>query len=152
MMKLKVGDPAPDFKLKDEQRNLRSRDEFRDRKLVIYFYPKDDTPGCRKEACSFRDSYQELMTAGIQVLGISYDSPESHREFKEKYQLPFILLSDQTRKTTKAYGAYAPILGYLSPRRYTYLVDEQGKIIKIFTRVRVEEHASEVLKAFQQES
>jgi len=148
-VKLKVGDPAPDFKLKDEQGNLRSRDEFLGKKLVIYFYPKDDTPGCRKEACSFRDSYQEMITAGIQVMGISYDSPESHREFKEKYQLPFILLSDQTRETTKAFGAYGPILGYLSPRRYSFLVNKEGIIVKIFTRVRVEEHAGEVLRAFR---
>jgi len=148
-VKLKVGNPAPDFKLKDEQGNLRPRGEFLGRKLVIYFYPKDDTPGCRREACSFRDEYQTLVAAGIQVLGISYDSPESHRKFKEKYQLPFILLSDETREAARAYGAYAPILGYLSPRRYTFLVNEQGIIIKIFIRVRVAEHAGEVLTAFK---
>lgn len=147
-MKLKVGDPAPDFKLKDDRENIRSLDEFKGSKLVIYFYPKDDTPGCRKEACSFRDGYQKLTSAGIQVLGISYDSPESHRKFKEKYDLPFSLLSDETREIARAYGAYGGLFRKLGPRRYTFLVNEQGKIIKIFTRVRVEEHASEVLNAF----
>ena len=148
-MKLKVGDPAPDFKLKDEQEDIRSLDEFKGNKLVIYFYPKDDTPGCRKEACSFRDAYQKITSAGIQVLGISYDLPESHRKFKEKYDLPFTLLSDETRDTARAYGTYGGLFRKLGPRRYTFLVNEQRKIIKIFTRVRVEEHASDVLKVFQ---
>ena len=148
-MKLKVGDPAPDFKLKDEQGNIRSLDEFKGNRLIIYFYPKDDTPGCRKEACSFRDAYQKITSAGIQVLGISYDLPESHRKFKEKYDLPFTLLSDETRDTARAYGAYGGLFRKLGPRRYAFLVNEQRKIIKIFTRVRVEEHASDVLKVFQ---
>jgi thioredoxin-dependent peroxiredoxin len=142
---LKIGDPAPDFKLKDENGIYRSLSEFRGKKVVVYFYPKDDTPGCTKEACSFRDSYNQFAEQGILVIGISYDSPESHKKFKEKYQLPFILLSDDKKAVAKAYNAYNMIVA----KRMTYLIDENGKVYHVFEQVTVTEHADQVLSTFQ---
>ena len=118
--------------------------------MVIYFYPKDDTPGCTKEACGFRDNYGLFEKNGIVVLGISYDSPESHQKFKEKYNLPFILLSDETKNVAKAYGAYEGITKFMWPKRITFLIDETGKILHVFEKVTVTEHAQDVLNAFQQ--
>ncbi len=149
-MPVKVGDNAPDFQLKDQDGKIRNLDEFKGEKVVLYFYPKDDTPGCTAEACSFRDGYKEIQDAGIVILGVSYDSPESHRKFKEKYNLPFTLLSDEKKEAAKAYGADAGIMGSLAAKRYTYLIDENGKIVHIFTKVDVKEHADEVLKAFEE--
>ena len=97
-MPVKVGDPAPDFQVKDDSGKIRTLAEFRGKKVVLYFYPKDNTPGCTKEACSFRDGYSTLQDAGIVILGVSFDSPESHRKFKDKQKLPFILLSDEKKK------------------------------------------------------
>lgn len=147
-MPLKVGDSAPGFQLKDETGKMRTLAEFRGKKVVLYFYPKDNTPGCTKEACSFRDGYSILQEAGIVILGISFDSPESHRKFKDKYKLPFVLLSDEKKEVAKAYGASGGILGSLMAKRYTYLIDENGKIVYIFKKVDVNNHADEVLQAF----
>jgi len=145
---LKVGDPAPDFELKDDTGTLRSLKEFRGKKVVVYFYPKDDTPGCTKEACNFRDNYDLYEENHIVVIGINYDSPESHRKFKEKYNLPFILLTDADKQVAKAYGAYGGVMKFFVPRRMTFLIDEQGKIVHIFEKVDVTNHARDVLKAF----
>lgn len=147
-MPLKVGDSAPDFQLKDETGEMHTLAEFRGKKVVLYFYPKDNTPGCTKEACSFRDGYSILQEAGIVILGVSFDSPESHRKFKDKYKLPFILLSDEKKEVAKAYDASGGILGSLMAKRYTYLIDELGKIVYIFKKVDVKNHAGEVLQAF----
>jgi thioredoxin-dependent peroxiredoxin len=147
-MKLKVGDNAPNFKLKDEKGQFHSLTDYRGQKVALYFYPKDDTPGCTKEACSFRDGYKALQDAGIVILGVSYDSPESHEKFKEKYNLPFTLLSDEKKEAAKAYGANGGLMGSLVAQRKTFLIDEQGKIVKIFDKVDVSEHADEVLQAF----
>lgn len=147
-MPLKVGDLAPDFQLKDETGKMRTLAEFRGKKVVLYFYPKDNTPGCTKEACSFRDGYSILQEAGIVILGVSFDSPESHRKFKDKYKLPFVLLNDEKKEVAKAYGASGGILGSLMAKRYTYLIDELGKIVHIFKKVDVNNHAEEVLQAF----
>lgn len=149
-MSVKVGDVAPDFQLKDDAGNVHSLAEFRGKKVVLYFYPKDNTPGCTKEACSFRDGYKELQGAGIIVVGISFDSPESHKKFRDKYKLPFLLLSDEKKEVAKAYGATGGILGSLMPKRYTYLVNEEGRIVHIFQKVDVKNHAEEVLKAFSE--
>jgi peroxiredoxin Q/BCP len=119
---------------------------------VLYFYPKDNTPGCTKEACSFRDGYSTLQEAGIVILGVSFDSPESHRKFKEKQKLPFILLSDEKKEMAEAYGASGGLLGSLMAKRYTYLIDEHGKIVHIFNKVDVKNHAEEVLQAFSEHS
>lgn len=148
-MDLKIGDPAPSFRLKDETGQWRELSEFSGKKVAIYFYPKDNTPGCTSQACSFRDGYDSLQAAGIVVLGISYDSPESHRRFKEKHRLPFPLLSDEDKQVAKAYGAYEGWLRFLMPRRYTYLIDEEGRLVYIFKKVDVNRQAEEVLEAFR---
>lgn len=147
-MAVKVGDVAPDFQVKDDSGKSRTLAEFRGKRVVLYFYPKDSTPGCTKEACSFRDGYHKLQVAGIVVLGVSFDSVESHRKFKEKQKLPFILLSDEKKDIADAYGASGGILGSLAAKRYTYLIDETGKIVHIFQKVDVQNHADEVLLAF----
>jgi peroxiredoxin Q/BCP len=148
-MDLKIGDPAPGFSLPDETGKLRQLSEFKGKKIALYFYPKDNTRGCTSQACSFRDGYQQLQDAGIVVLGVSYDSPESHRQFKEKHHLPFTLLSDQDKQVAKAYGAYGGLLWFLTPRRYTYLIDEQGILVYIFKEVDVNRQAEEVLEIFK---
>jgi len=148
-MDLKIGDPAPSFRLKDETGQWRELSEFKGKKIALYFYPKDNTPGCTSQACSFRDGYDTLQAAGIVVLGISYDSPESHRQFKEKHRLPFPLLSDEDKQVARAYGAYGGLLKFLMPRRYTYLIDEEGRIVHIFKKVDVNRQAEEVLDAFR---
>lgn len=147
-MPVMVGDPAPDFQIKDDAGKMRTLAEFRGKKVVLYFYPKDNTPGCTKEACSFRDGYSTLQEAGIVILGISFDSPESHRKFKEKQKLPFILLSDEKKDVAEAYGASGGLFGSLAAKRYTYLIDEHGRIAHIFKKVDVKNHAEEVLQAF----
>jgi thioredoxin-dependent peroxiredoxin len=145
---LQVGSKAPDFKLPDENGNRRSLSEFRGHKVVLYFYPKDNTPGCTKQACGLRDNYAAFQKNNIVILGVSYDSPSSHRLFKEKYALPFILLSDENKVLAKKYGAYASILNALYPERKTFLIDEQGRIVHIFDTVDLASHSSDVLKAF----
>ncbi len=142
---VKVGDKAPDFKLKDQNGKVRSLSEFRGKNVVLYFYPKDETPGCTAEACSFRDGYGKLQDAGIVILGVSYDSPASHRKFIAKYDLPFTLLSDENKEVSELYGADGPLVA----RRYTYLINPEGKIVHIFKKVDVYSHADEVLAAFQ---
>ena len=145
---VKAGGAAPDFQLRDDAGKIRMLTEFRGKKVVLYFYPKDNTPGCTKEACSLRDGYSILQEAGIVILGVSFDSPESHRKFKDKHNLPFILLSDGKKEVAKAYGASGGLLGSLMAKRYTYLIDELGKIVYIFKKVDVKNHAEEVLQAF----
>lgn len=147
-MDLKIGDPAPGFSLLDETGKLRQLSEFKGKKIALYFYPKDNSRGCTSQACSFRDGYQQLQENGITVLGLSYDSPESHRQFKEKHGLPFTLLSDGDKQVAKAYGAYGGLLWFLMPKRYTYLIDEKGIVIHIFQKVDVNRQAEEVLEAF----
>lgn len=137
---------APAFKLKDETDNWVSLKDFLGKKVVLYFYPKDDSPGCTKEACSFRDNTDIYKQNNVVVLGISYDSPESHAEFKEKYELPFILLSDTNHEVAKAYGADQGLMGKFVADRKTFLINEQGKIIHVFESIDVTNHAIEILK------
>jgi len=151
-MAVMVGDVAPDFQAMDDSGKSRTLAEFRGKKVVLYFYPKDSTPGCTKEACSFRDGYHKLQEAGIVVLGVSFDSVESHRKFKEKQKLPFVLLSDAKKELADAYGACGGLLGSLAAKRYTYLIDEMGKIIHVFQKVDVQNHADEVLQTFAEHS
>lgn len=141
---LKAGDLAPDFRLQDDTGAWRTLSEFSQKKVVLYFYPKDDTPGCTTEACGLRDFRDVYANAGIVVLGVSYDSPESHRIFKEKYNLPFILLSDADKSVAKMYGAYTP----LAAKRMTFLIDK-GVIKYLYTKVNVESHAQEILERFK---
>lgn len=149
---LKEGDKAPDFSTTDAQGNTVKLSDFRGKKLVLFFYPKDNTPGCTKEACSFRDAFAGFKRRGIEVLGVSLDSEASHRKFAEKYELPFDLLADTDRSVSEAYGTYGQkqFMGrkFMGINRMTFLIDEDGKIKKIFGKVKPEGHANEVLAAF----
>jgi peroxiredoxin Q/BCP len=146
------GDSAPDFSTTDADGNPVKLSDFRGQKVVLYFYPKDNTPGCTREACSFRDSFSEFEKQGIKVLGVSLDSESAHKKFIAKYDLPFTLLADTDRSVSEAYGVYGQkqFMGrkFMVINRTTFLIDEDGKIKKIFAKVKVNEHADEVLEAF----
>jgi len=151
---LKEGDIAPDFKAKNQDGKEIKLSDFRGHKVVLYFYPKDDTPGCTKEACSFRDTFESFKAKGIKVLGVSTDDEKSHQKFISKYNLPFDLLADTDKSIVSAYGVYGEksMYGkkYFGVNRTTFLIDENGKIKKIFEKVKPEGHAEEVLKAFEE--
>jgi thioredoxin-dependent peroxiredoxin len=151
-MPLPAGIPAPDFELLDDMNVLRKLSDFRGRNVVLYFYPADDTPGCTKEACNFRDDYSAYERAGIQILGVSPDSVKSHVKFKEKFQLPFPLLADEGHKVCDLYEVWGPkkFVGkeYEGVLRTTFLIDENGQVIQVFEKVRPAEHSTEVLSAF----
>ena len=149
---IKVGANAPAFKTTDANGETVSLKDLRGHKVVLYFYPKDDTPGCTKEACSFRDAFSKFKKRGITVLGVSPDSEKSHKKFETKYKLPFTLLADTDRSIAEAYGVWGEkkFMGrtYMGVHRTTFLIDEKGKIKKVFEKVKPEDHASEVLEAF----
>jgi thioredoxin-dependent peroxiredoxin len=149
---LKEGTTAPAFKTTDANGDTISLKDLRGQKVVLYFYPKDDTPGCTKEACSFRDAFATFKKRGIKVLGVSPDSEASHKKFETKYKLPFTLLADADRSIAEAYGVWGEkkFMGrkYMGVLRTTFLIDEKGKIKKVFEKVKPEDHASEVLAAF----
>ena len=149
---LQEGDAAPDFESRDAEGNPVKLSDLRGRKVVLYFYPKDDTPGCTKEACSFRDGFGEFKRRGIEVLGVSTDDERSHRKFAEKYSLPFTLLADTDHRVADLYGVYGEkqFMGrkYMGVARQTFLIDEEGRLRKVFDKVKVDEHADEVLRAF----
>jgi len=148
---LKEGDKAPDFVANDQDGKEVKLADFAGKRVVLYFYPKDDTPGCTKEACSFRDADDVFNAKGIKVLGVSTDSEKSHQKFISKYQLPFDLLADTEKHIVEAYGVWGEksMYGkkYMGTMRRTFLI-EDGKIVKIFDKVNVAEHADEVLAAF----
>ena len=152
---LEVGTKAPDFKLKDENGKERSLKEFKGQKIVLYFYPKDMTSGCTKQACSFASMYPQFQEKGAVVIGISKDSVESHRKFKEKYNLPFILLSDKSLDVIKKYDVWKKksMYGreYMSTERSTYLIDEKGKIVKAFSKVKPADNSEQMLKELNNE-
>jgi len=149
---LKEGSTAPAFKTKDANGEAVNLKDLRGQKVVLYFYPKDDTPGCTKEACSFRDSFSKFKKKGIAVLGVSPDSEAAHKKFATKYDLPFTLLADPNKEIAEAYGVWGEkkFMGrtYMGVHRTTFLIDEKGKIKKVFEKVKPEDHASEVLEAF----
>ena len=149
---LKEGSTAPAFKTKDANGETVSLKDLRGQKVVLYFYPKDDTPGCTKEACSFRDAFSQYKKKGIAVLGVSPDSEAKHQKFVTKYNLPFTLLADTDKSIAEAYGVWGEkkFMGrtYMGVHRTTFLIDEKGKIKKIFEKVKPEDHANEVLEAF----
>jgi len=149
---IKEGDAAPDFESRDAEGNTVKLSELRGQKVVLYFYPKDDTPGCTKEACSFRDGFAEFERRGIKVLGVSTDDEKSHRKFAEKYSLPFTLLADTDHRVADLFGVYGEkqFMGrkYMGVARQTFLIDEGGRVVKVFDKVKADEHADEVLKAF----
>jgi peroxiredoxin Q/BCP len=152
MSSLKEGDRAPDFIARDQAGNEIKLSDFRGQRVVLYFYPKDDTPGCTKEACSFRDADSLYAEKGIKVFGVSTDSEKSHQKFITKFNLPFTLLADTDKKIVNDYGVYGEksLYGrkYMGVNRMTFLIDERGKIVKIFKKVNVSAHADEVLNAF----
>jgi peroxiredoxin Q/BCP len=139
---LDIHSPAPDFKLLDQDGKEHSLANHRGAYVLIYFYPKDDTAGCTKEACVIRDMYKDFESNGVKVFGVSADSVESHKKFADKYQLPFTLLSDSTKETIKAYGAD----GTLFSKRISYLVGPDGLIVKAYPKVDPAHHGAEILK------
>jgi peroxiredoxin Q/BCP len=149
---LKEGSVAPDFKATNTKGETIRLKDLRGQKVVLYFYPKDDTPGCTKEACSFRDAFSAFKKRGIEVIGVSTDSAASHQKFTAKYKLPFTLLADTDHSIADAYGVYGEkkFMGrtYLGVKRMTFLIDEKGKIKKVFEKVKPDEHAREVLESF----
>ncbi len=149
---LKPGDKAPEFKGVDENGRNISLSDFKGKKLILFFYPKDNTPGCTAEACNLRDNYQLLKDKGFELLGVSPDSAASHQKFKSKFDLPFPLLADTDHAVLKAYGAWGPktMYGKLfdGVNRSTFVIDENGVISKVFTKVKTGDHTSQILEAF----
>ena len=145
----KVGAPAPEFTLPDGEGGAVALKDFRGKKVVLYFYPKDDTPGCTKEACDFRDNLARLKKRGAAVIGVSVDALPAHKKFAAKYDLPFPLASDEQKTVVKAYGVWKEknMYGrkYMGVERTTFVIDEEGTISHIFPKVKVSGHADEVL-------
>ncbi len=149
MKNISIGDKLPDFTLPDENGNQISIDEFSGKPLVIYFYPKDDTPGCTKQACSFRDSYEDFLQAGANVIGISSDSPEEHKRFKAKYKLPYTLLSDENNEVHDLLCVPKDFLG-LMPGRVTYVIDKNGIVKNIFnSQFNISKHINESIRTIK---
>jgi len=150
-LKLKEGDKAPDFKAATADAGSVSLNEFKGKNVVLYFYPRDDTPGCTKEACAFRDEFSAFERRDTVVLGVSTDSSKTHAKFVEKYKLPFTLLADEDKQIVEAYGVWGQksFLGrkYMGTYRITFLIGPDGRIKKIWPTVKPAEHAKEVLEA-----
>jgi len=149
-MVLSEGIKAPDFNLTDSEGNQHQLSDYQGQTIVVYFYPKDDTPGCTKEACSFRDTYQDFKDAGVEVIGISPDTEKSHKKFANKYDLPFTLLSDPDHKVSEAYGVWGlkKYMGreYEGIYRTTFIIGPAGEIKRVFENVKPSDHSQEVLE------
>ncbi len=150
---LEVGKKAPDFTLPDQDGKKVSLKDFKGKKIILYFYPKDNTSGCTKEACSFRDDFPKFKKTDAVILGVSPDSVSSHKKFAEKFNLPFTLLSDEEKKVLELYNVWKEksMYGkkYMGVERTTYIIDETGKIKKIFNKVKVDGHNLEVMEALK---
>ena len=148
---LQEGDPAPDFELRSDSGETVQLSDFRGRNVVVYFYPKDDTPGCTAQACGIRDSWDDFEERGAVVLGVSPDRETSHVKFKEKYGLPFTLLADPEHETAEAYGVWVEKTNYgktyMGIERSTFVIDADGKLAKIMRRVKPDTHAEQILAA-----
>ena len=142
---LKVNTVAPDFTLTDAAGISHTLSDYRGQFIILYFYPKDNTPGCTKEACSFRDNFSQIRAQNATILGVSWDSSEKHASFSEKYNLPFTLLSDIKGDVTEAYKA----AGWFMPKRYTYIIDPFGNIVSIYTRFDISTHSEEIISFIQ---
>ncbi len=143
---LSIGQPAPDFSLKDAQGKTHKLSDYKGKIVVLYFYPKDDTPGCTAEACNIRDNYSALLKRNIVILGISFDDQESHKKFSAKYKLPFPILSDNEKKVAEQYGAVrGALLSFVGAKRITYLIDEKQKILHVFNKVDTKNHSAQIL-------
>ena len=151
VVNLKEGDAAPDFSAVATDGRKMSLSDYKGKNVILYFYPKDDTPGCTKEACGFRDQFAEIKKRGALVLGVSKDPAKSHKKFTEKFKLPFPLLSDEDHKIAEAYGVWGEkkFMGrtYMGMHRVTFLIDGSGHIKKIWRTVKPDEHTEEVLAA-----
>lgn len=152
MAVLKEGSKAPAFKAPDQNGNMVSLSDFKGKKLILYFYPKDDTPGCSSQACNLKDNYTQLIKKGFQVVGVSVDSIKSHKKFEEKYELPFPLISDEEKKIVDKYNLWGEkkFMGrtYMGTTRTTFLIDETGVIRKIIAKPDTKNHTEEVLAAW----
>lgn len=150
MKHLKIGDQAPDFEVENQDGKKITRDQFAGKKLVIYFYPKDMTPGCTTQACDLRDNYKKLLAEGYEVVGVSADSVARHQKFIEKYDLPFDLLADEDKTMINAYGVWGPkkFMGkeYDGIHRTTFIVDASGKIEDIIEKVKTKVHTEQILE------
>ena len=150
MAQLKAGDPAPDFTAVDQYGNEVKLSDFAGRKLILFFYPKDNTPGCTAEACNLRDNHDLLNKEGYEVLGVSADSEKSHRKFTDNYELPFRLIPDRDKVIIRAYGVWGPkkFMGRVFDGiiRTTFLIDEKGIIENIITKVKTKDHAAQILE------
>jgi thioredoxin-dependent peroxiredoxin len=149
-MNLKPGDKAPDFEGKDQSGNTIRLSDFKGKKVVLYFYPKDNTPGCTAQACNLRDNYDELLKAGYVVLGISADSEKSHTKFINKFSLPFTLIADTEKVINEVYGVWGEkqMFGkkYMGTIRTTFVIDEKGIITEVISKVDTENHTEQILK------
>ena len=146
---LKPGDAAPEFTLKNSDGKEISLKDFRGKKVILYFYPKDDTSGCTNESCDFRDNHKTFEDKNAVIIGISKDSVESHKKFQNKYGLPFTLLSDESTEVNKKYGVWVEKINYgkkyMGTSRTTFVIDEEGKIQEVFNNVKVDGHIEEIL-------
>ncbi|MEZ5019055.1 MAG: thioredoxin-dependent thiol peroxidase [Bacteroidales bacterium] len=153
MTQLTEGMPAPQFEGIDQNGNTVKLSSFTGKKIVLYFYPKDDTPGCTAEACSLRDNYKDLLNKGFIVLGVSPDSEKSHQKFAGKYSLPFPLIADPEKKILTAYGAYGEKVMYgkkvMGVIRTTFIIDEKGMIEKVIQKVDTKEHATQIFRLYE---
>ena len=153
MAKLKTGDPAPAFEAVDQDGNMKTLADYRGRKLILYFYPKDNTPGCTAEACSLRDGRDTLRRMGFEVVGVSPDSEKSHRNFCAKHDLNFTLLADTDHSVCEAYGVWAEksMYGrkYMGVLRTTFVIDAEGRIEQVFTKVDTKNHYQQILDAYK---
>ncbi|MCF8228755.1 MAG: thioredoxin-dependent thiol peroxidase [Bacteroidales bacterium] len=151
MAKFSTGDKAPDFQAKDQNGNTVSLSDYKGQKVILYFYPKDNTPGCTAEACNLRDNYQELQDKGFKIIGVSADSEKSHKNFASKYDLPFPLIPDTEKEIINAYGVWGPkkFMGkeYEGINRKTFIIDENGKIETIFEKVKTKDHTNQILES-----
>jgi len=151
-MELKVGDKAPDFTLNDTFGNKIKLSNFKGKDVVLYFYPRDNTPGCTKEACGFRDDFNKFKSNSIEVIGVSLDNEENHKKFSEKFNLPFTLVCDTKAEVSKKYGVYVQKNMYgkkfFGIRRTTFLIDKVGKISYIYNKVDTSNHSKDILQRF----
>ncbi|MCC9134934.1 thioredoxin-dependent thiol peroxidase [Pontibacter silvestris] len=148
-MELKIGDQAPDFESKDQNSNIIKLSDYRGKKVILYFYPKDNTSGCTAQACNLRDNYSDIKQEGYEVIGVSTDDEKSHQKFISKYELPFTLVADTDKKIVEQYGVWQEksMYGrkYMGTMRYTFVIDENGVIQDIITKVKTKEHAVQIL-------
>ncbi|MGX1023532.1 thioredoxin-dependent thiol peroxidase [Psychroflexus sp. MBR-150] len=149
MTTLKAGDNAPNFSAKDQDGNVHKLEDYKGKKLVVFFYPKASTPGCTAEACNLRDNWNSFQAKGYEILGVSADSPKRQQNFKAKYDLPFPLLADEDKSVIEAFGVWGPkkFMGkeYEGIHRTTFIIDEEGKIEEVISKVNTKAHAEQIL-------